>query len=165
MHDGCHNFFPRQAAQCHVLAYCFPNERQRIRKCEHMLVLRAFPHLAEARMVAILLATLCVTPGCLDVAIRKRADLHVSPGGRDRECPYPLQLVRLDEPRVVGSCVAESRPRRLAPNTGRSSETYLRSADSAASRGSTIAFVCHVAVSTKWSSTSRSLIGAFRCCR
>src|SRR5438093_12720304 len=83
-----------------------------------MLVLRAFPHLAEARMVSILLATPCVTAGCLDVAIRKRADPNVSPGGRDRECPYPLQRIRLDESRAVGSCVAESRPGLLPPNTG-----------------------------------------------
>jgi hypothetical protein len=27
MHDGCQNFFPRQPAQCHVLAHCFPNGR------------------------------------------------------------------------------------------------------------------------------------------
>jgi hypothetical protein len=42
MHDGYNNFFPRQTAQCHVLAYCFPNGGQGVCKCDHMLVLRAF---------------------------------------------------------------------------------------------------------------------------
>jgi hypothetical protein len=72
MHDGCNNFFPRQTAQCHVLAYCFPNGRQGVCKCDHMLVLRAFRTSRKARMVTILLATLCVTAGCLDMAIRRR---------------------------------------------------------------------------------------------
>src|SRR5215813_3797725 len=95
-----------------------------------MLVLRAFSHLAEARVIAILLPPFCVAARGLDVTIGKRANPHIGPGGWDRERLDSLQHVRLGEPRPVSPCVGESRSCLLAAT-----------ADSAASLGSTITCV------------------------
>src|SRR5215471_869850 len=83
-----------------------------------MLVFRAFSHLAEARVIAILLPPFCVAARGLNVAIGKRANPHIGPGGWDREHLDSLQHVRLGEPRPVGPCVGESRSCLLAANTG-----------------------------------------------
>ena len=73
-----------------------------------MLVLGAFPHLAEARVIAVLLAALRVPARGLDVAVTPRANPDVGPGRRDCQSPDPFQHVRLGELRPVGPGVRES---------------------------------------------------------
>jgi hypothetical protein len=56
MHHRCQHFLPRQPAHSHVLAHFLADGRKRVREGNNMLVLGAFPHLAEARVIAVLLA-------------------------------------------------------------------------------------------------------------
>ena len=87
MHDGCQHFLPRQPAQSHVLAHFLPDGGKRVREGNDMLVLRAFPHLAEARVIAVLLAAFRVPARGLDVAVSERANPDVGPGRRDCQGP------------------------------------------------------------------------------
>jgi hypothetical protein len=69
MHNCCQHFLPTQPAQSHVLTHFLPNGRKRIRECHNMLVFRAFPDLAKACVIAVLLPALGVPAGRLDVAV------------------------------------------------------------------------------------------------
>ena len=83
LHDGGQHFLPRQAAQREVIVHLFADSGQAFRESQHVMVFRALAHFAKARMVAVLLASLCIAPGRLDMAVRPRADPHVGPGGRN----------------------------------------------------------------------------------
>ena len=62
MNDGCQNLFARQSAQGHMVLHFLTDARQRVGEGNDMLVLRAFAHLTEARVVAVLLAPFRVAP-------------------------------------------------------------------------------------------------------
>src|SRR6202008_660505 len=79
------HLLPRQPAQRHVLADLGPNPRQRIGEGYNMLILGAVAHLAEARVIAILLAPPGVTSGRLDMSVSERTDPDIGPGRRDRQ--------------------------------------------------------------------------------
>jgi hypothetical protein len=81
----------RQAAQCHVVGEPGADRRQCAREFEHVLVLRAFAHFAELRVILVLLAPPGVAPRRLDVPVGLGADPHVGPGGRDGELADALQ--------------------------------------------------------------------------
>ena len=71
-----------------------PNRRKRFGKPNNALVLGAFPHLAKARVIAVLFASLGVPARRLNVSLRKRTDPDVRPRRRDGQC--------LDAPEHVG---------------------------------------------------------------
>jgi hypothetical protein len=101
-----------------MLAHFLPDGGKRIREGNDMPVLRALPHFAEARMIAVLLAALRVPARGLDVAVGKRANPHVGPSRRDCQNPDPFQHVRLGELRAVGARVRESFSSFLPTYTG-----------------------------------------------
>jgi hypothetical protein len=68
---------------------------QRVGEGDDMLVLRAFTYFAEARVVAVLLASFRVAPRRLNVAIREGAYPDFGPRGRDRERFDPFQDILL----------------------------------------------------------------------
>jgi hypothetical protein len=136
-----------------VLAHFLAIGGKRVGKGNNMLVLSAFPHLAEARVIAVLLAALRVPARGLDVAVNPRANPDVSPCRRDCQSPDPFQHVRLGELRPVCPAIRESFPAFFRCMPGRASETYLRPADSAASLGSAIA----CALSAKSTNTDKAL--------
>ena len=82
MHHHCQYFLARQSAQSHVLAHFLADGGKRIREVNNVLVLGAFPHLAETRVIAVLLATLRVPARGLNVVVSPRAP-NVDPGRRD----------------------------------------------------------------------------------
>ena len=115
MHHRGQHFLPRQPAQSHVLAHFLPDGGKRVREGNNMLVLSAFPHLAEACVIAVLLAALRVPARGRDVAVGKRANPNVCPGRRDHQGLDPFQQVKLGELRPVGPDVRESFSCLLAP--------------------------------------------------
>src|SRR5262249_55774570 len=115
MNHCCQNFLPWQSPQSHMLVHFLSDGGKSNREGDDVLVLGAFPHLAETRMVAVLLAALRVTARGLDVAVSPRANPDVAPGRRDCQSPDPFLHVRLTELRPVGSGVRESFSRLPAP--------------------------------------------------
>ena len=82
VHDGGQHLLARQAATRHVLRDALADGRQRPRELHHVLVLRAVAHLAETRVVAVLLAAARVAPGGLQVAVgRGQIQTSVQAGG------------------------------------------------------------------------------------
>src|SRR4051812_35723196 len=79
-----------------------------------MLVLGAFPNLAEALVVAVLFAALRVPARGLNVALSPRANPDTGPGWGNCQGPDPFQRVRFRKPRPVGAGVRESFSRLLA---------------------------------------------------
>ena len=62
-----------------------PDCRKAFGEGQHVMVLRAFAHLAEAGVITVLLAPSGIAPRRLDVAAGLRADPDFSPGRRYRE--------------------------------------------------------------------------------
>ena len=83
-----------------------------------MLVLRAFAHLAKARVIAVLLAALRVASRRLNVAVGERAYPDIRPCRRDRERLDPLEHILFGEPGAVGAGVGKAGPGLLAANAG-----------------------------------------------
>jgi hypothetical protein len=69
MDHGRQHLFARQSAQGHMLPDLLSDGGQCVGEGNDMLVLRAFAHLTEARVVAVLLAPFRVAPRRLNVAI------------------------------------------------------------------------------------------------
>jgi hypothetical protein len=93
--DGRQHLFARQSAQAHMLLDFLADRGQRVGEGDDMLVLRAFTYFAEARVVAVLLASFRVAPRRLNVAIREGAYPDFGPRGRDRERFDPFQDILL----------------------------------------------------------------------
>src|SRR4029079_1320550 len=107
MHDSRKDFRSGKATQRHMLTDLGADRRKCLGECYNMLVFRALAHLAETRMVSILLATFGIAAGCLDVTVRKGTDPHVRPRRRDGKRFDPAEDIRLCEPGAVRACVAE----------------------------------------------------------
>ena len=68
-----------------------PRRRQRLGETEHLVELLAVAVLAPRGVVQVLAPPCLVGPDRLKVAVRRRADPHVPPRGRDREAADPLE--------------------------------------------------------------------------
>src|SRR5947209_18651913 len=79
-YNGCEHFFTRESREREVMGNSFTNLRKCPGEGDDLIVLCLVAYLAPLRMIAILLASLCIAPGCLDVASRIRADPDISPG-------------------------------------------------------------------------------------
>jgi len=62
-----------------VFADLFPDCRKSVGERNDMLILRAFPNLTKPRVIAVLLSSLGVSSGRLNMAVGKRADPDISP--------------------------------------------------------------------------------------
>ncbi len=117
--DRRQDLLARQAGPRQVAVSALADAGQRLPEGEHPLVLRLVAHLAPARVVAVLLAPLGVTPGRLEVAQRIGADPDVGVGRRDAERLDPRQLPRVADRPAVEADVTEALARALAADAGR----------------------------------------------
>jgi hypothetical protein len=62
MDDGCQDRLARQPAQRHMFAHGRPDRGQRAGEGDHVLVLGAFAHFPEPRVISILLAPPRIAP-------------------------------------------------------------------------------------------------------
>src|SRR5262249_13595678 len=108
MDDGGKDLVARKAAPRHVLTHSGPNGRKNLGERDDMFVFGAFTHLAEARVVAILLPASGIPPGGLNVSVGKWADPDVSPCRRDGERLHPPEDVRLCQLGALGAGLGES---------------------------------------------------------
>src|SRR5262249_60703256 len=104
--------FAREAAEAHVVGQPWGDWLEKVGKCDGIFVFGAFAHLAEARVVAILLAAPGIAPGGLNMSVGKRADPDVGPCRWDGERLDPPENVSLGQPRAIGAGVGEG-PSRL----------------------------------------------------
>ena len=81
-------------------------------------VLGAFAHLAEASVIAILLAPFRVAPRRLNVAIGEGTYPDLRPCGRDRERLDPFQDILFSQLRAVCPYIANACPGLLAAYAG-----------------------------------------------
>src|SRR5438552_4896807 len=80
------------------------------------MVLGLVAHLPPARMVTVLLSTLRVTRGCLDVATGRRTDPDVGPGWGNSEGLDSPQRIGIVNRLTVEADVAETPASSLPPN-------------------------------------------------
>ena len=93
--DGRQHLLARHARYRQVGVAAFADTRQDAGEVDEALELRVVAAGPPALVVAILLATLGVAPGRLEVAGRVRADPDVRPGGRDSQRADPGQDRRI----------------------------------------------------------------------
>ena len=91
---------------------------QRVGEGDDMLVLRAFTYFAEARVVAVLLASFRVATRRLNVAIREGAYPDFGPRRRDRERFDPFQDIFFGQLRAIRARVTKASPGFLAAYAG-----------------------------------------------
>ena len=108
LHDGGDDLGAGKRGAGQVLFGAAAKGGQRGCEIEDAAVLGFVPHLAPARVIAMLLAALDVPPGCLEVAVRVRADPHVLPGRRDDERSNTFKGRLVAQSVTVGCNVAES---------------------------------------------------------
>jgi hypothetical protein len=94
------NFFARQPALAHVGVDPRADRGKHARKTQYPLVFGLFAARSERRMIPILLASPQIAPCGLDMAVRRRADPDIRPGGRNDETAQPRQ------PGLVGDALA-----------------------------------------------------------
>src|SRR5439155_19751952 len=100
------------AAKIALDALSYP--REGLREVEDAFVLRRFADLAEAVVIAVLLATLGVTTSRLQMAARIGRDPYVRPGRRDGKTADAADIVRILYGRSLGRQVAEAAAGTLA---------------------------------------------------
>src|SRR5437763_645066 len=83
--DGREYLFARQPGPSEVCRDARADAREGPRELEQLRELALVAASTKVRVVAVLLASARIAPGCLDVAIVARADADVGPGRRDRE--------------------------------------------------------------------------------
>ena len=110
-HHRREHLLSRETGPPQLFVAALPQRGQGAGEGQDSFVLGVVPDLAPARMVAVLLASSLVSPGCLDVAVRHGADPDVRPGGRDDERPDPGEHVGITDGLALAVQVAE----RLAP--------------------------------------------------
>jgi hypothetical protein len=114
VHDGGEDLLARKAAQRHVLAHPGANRRQPFREDQQVLVFGALAQLAEARVIAVLLAPARIAPRRLDVAVRRGTDPHVGPGRGNGKGSDPLEHMAIAERDTFGPQVGKA-PAGLLP--------------------------------------------------
>jgi hypothetical protein len=74
MNDGRKDFLAWKASKGHVVTNLGADSRESLCERDDMLVFGALADLAETRMVAVLLATLGITTGSLNMTVSKGSD-------------------------------------------------------------------------------------------
>src|SRR5947207_15095616 len=69
------------------------NGGKSLTKSNHPVIFGLIAHFAPARMIAVLFASLRVTPGRLDMTLRIGANPYMGPGGRNAQFFNTLQVV------------------------------------------------------------------------
>src|SRR5215813_4458090 len=90
-----------------MIVHSVADLRQAFRKAQHAMKLRALPHLAKTRVIAILLTALSVAPGRLDVTVRLRTNPHLRPGRRYDQGFDALQGSRIVNPHAIRARIPE----------------------------------------------------------
>ena len=117
-HERREDLLARHAGEREVASHPPAQRRERAREVDQLVVLRLVADLAPARVVAVLLAPPRVTSDGLDVAAGRRADAHVRPRRRDRECADSFEIGASAQGTAGGPAVAEPPSRPHPPDGG-----------------------------------------------
>src|SRR5207249_9787278 len=97
--------YPSAALTSQITHDAPPEAGQDLSEAGHAVEFVGVTGLAPARVIAMLLATPGVPPGCLQVAARAGRDPDVIPRGRNRKRPNPVQGGEVPDALAVGSDV------------------------------------------------------------
>src|SRR4051812_17503898 len=95
-----------------------PDRRQSLGELHHVLVFGAFANFAKGSVVAVLLSTPCISPGCLQVPVALRAYPDVRPSRRNRKFTNAFENGAVLNPRARNSEICKPRAAFLSADAG-----------------------------------------------